>query len=251
MLRPGIYYLVREYKTMQLLVTGFEIVMSFLLFKLNESPRWQLTNGQFDKARKVILKAAAEKGELSVDQVESKLVRLKEFLDQDEESQRNAKNQNLLDMYRVPKLLKYCCLLYLMWFVMTLVTYGMSLNIGDLGGNLFVNSFALAVAATISRISIIFILDRFTRRRLLGLSYFGAAVSYMAMACLTSSPLAYMTSLALIGYCFLVSVIIINYLYATEIFPTSVRQIGVGSCSFVARFGSITAPFARELVCTM
>ena len=36
--------------------------------------------------------------------------------------------------------------------------------------------------------------------------------------------------------------------YATEIFPTRVRNMGVGSCSFASRLGSVLAPFVgREL----
>ena len=39
------------------------------------------------------------------------------------------------------------------------------------------------------------------------------------------------------------------YQYAAEMFPTAVRNVGVGSSSFFARIGSMLAPFGgRELV---
>lgn len=38
------------------------------------------------------------------------------------------------------------------------------------------------------------------------------------------------------------------YVYSAELFPTVVRNIGVGSCSMMARVGSILAPYVKELV---
>lgn len=38
------------------------------------------------------------------------------------------------------------------------------------------------------------------------------------------------------------------YLFSGELFPTVVRNIGVGTSSMCARIGSITAPFVVSLV---
>lgn len=39
----------------------------------------------------------------------------------------------------------------------------------------------------------------------------------------------------------------LNYLYSTEIYPTEIRQIGLGVNSAVSRIGSMLSPFIKEL----
>lgn len=41
---------------------------------------------------------------------------------------------------------------------------------------------------------------------------------------------------------------IVIHLIKSEVFPTTVRQISLGSCSVAMRIGSVVAPYSRELV---
>ena len=38
------------------------------------------------------------------------------------------------------------------------------------------------------------------------------------------------------------------FIYTAEIFPTSMRSLGIGACSTAARIGGILAPFVAQLV---
>ncbi len=40
----------------------------------------------------------------------------------------------------------------------------------------------------------------------------------------------------------------IIYVYSTQIYPTVMRTIGLGTSSMVARIGSVLAPFIKDLV---
>ena len=53
---------------------------------------------------------------------------------------------------------------------------------------------------------------------------------------------AIVTALALIGKAAVVSCFCIIFLYSSEVFPTVIRTVGVGSCTFFGRVGSLLAP---------
>merc|ERR1719445_990068 len=53
---------------------------------------------------------------------------------------------------------------------------------------------------------------------------------------------AIVTAFALIGKAAVVSCFCIIFLYSSEVFPTVIRTVGVGSCTFFGRLGSLLAP---------
>ena len=58
------------------------------------------------------------------------------------------------------------------------------------------------------------------------------------------------TALALIGKATIVSCFCIIFIYSSEVFPTVIRTVGVGTCAFWGRVGSLLAPQIRLLVNT-
>ena len=53
---------------------------------------------------------------------------------------------------------------------------------------------------------------------------------------------ALIIGLALVGKAAVVSCFCTIFIYSSEIFPTVIRTVGVGSCAFFARVGSLLAP---------
>jgi hypothetical protein len=50
------------------------------------------------------------------------------------------------------------------------------------------------------------------------------------------------TGLALVGKAAIVSCFCTIFIYSSELFPTVIRSVGVGSCTFFGRVGSLLAP---------
>jgi hypothetical protein len=54
------------------------------------------------------------------------------------------------------------------------------------------------------------------------------------------------TGLALVGKAAIVSCFCTIFIYSSELFPTVIRSVGVGSCTFFGRVGSLLAPQVRS-----
>ena len=144
------------------------------------------------------------------------------------------------------------------WFsfaVNAFIYHGISLNIEQIGGNLYVN-FAIAGLVEIPSLLL----------NIFGLKYLGR--KYFTVGTMLLASLSYITIVLMSAYkepigvhfqtlkllfsmtgkLFIFSSFNAIYIHSGEIFPTVLRHTGIGSCSIAARIGSILAPFVKELV---
>jgi OCT family organic cation transporter-like MFS transporter 4/5 len=245
---PGIAYALPNFRYLILATSIPEVFWLIWLWTIPESPRWLITHKKLDKAENEMLRAV-EKNGLSKNDIESKFEILRKNFEQEEEKLKIERKSTVLDLLKTPNLRQYTIVLYLTWFVNSFVYYGISLNIGDFGGNLFLS---FLIAGIIEFPSYLFPVLAF---RYIGRRTLTAALMYgSGLACFGTIPFIYMSkvwlriTVAMIGKFFITSSYGIIYVYAAEIYPTVVRQAGVGSCSVAARFGSIIAPFVKDLV---
>ncbi|KAK3752716.1 hypothetical protein QZH41_018689, partial [Actinostola sp. cb2023] len=121
-------------------------------------------------------------------------------------------------------------LLICWWFVNALVYFGISLNVKNLGGDMYLNFFILSIVE-LPGVTICWLL----------LARFGRRIPYSALM-LTEYRYAILT-LAMIGKSCIMSTFLAIYIYTAELYPTVIRNIAVGASSMMARFGGIAAPF--------
>ncbi|XP_054167878.1 organic cation transporter protein-like [Oppia nitens] len=245
---PGAAYLLRDFRWIQLAVTLPEMVLLLWWTSLPESPRWQLTHGKFTDAESALRRAAEINGH-PTHTVETKLKKLmdKALADRDEQDRNNSKS-SILDLCRSRAMIKNTLILYFSWFVNALIYYGLSLNTNNLGGNPFIN-FLLAGAVEFPAYALcIYLLKQYGRRLPQSSAMLGAGISCLLTIPFISNDMVIPRVIfAMIGkFCVTCSFGMI-YVYSAEIYPTVVRNVGVGSSSMVGRIGSILAPFVKEL----
>ena len=116
--------------------------------------------------------------------------------------------------------------------------YGLSLSIGSVSGNIYINFFILGVADAFASLVLVFMTKFITRIRLLMVHFFGVGLSCIIVGLLRfyqieqgNLPLVFF----MLGKFFASCTSSLVFLATAESFPTECRTFGVGVCQFVAR----------------
>ena len=129
------------------------------------------------------------------------------------------------------------------------VYYAFSYNAASFGGSLHVNMFVQGLAETMILGVVLMVVNRWPRKRLSMVFGFSAAVLIYGMIPFTFGnqviALTVMTFLA--KFCAIGFMRIVGLMKA-EIFPTTVRQLTLGTISVASRIGSVTVPYTKDLV---
>ena len=146
-----------------------------------------------------------------------------------------------------PKIAKTTLIFWYSFAINAFIYHGISLNVADFGGNIYIN-FALAGFVEIPSIVLnIFALRSIGRRTFTAATLLIAAMTNLLIILFPSNEW-FNVIIVMLGKLFIFSSFNTIYIHAGEVFPTVLRHTGMGSCSIAARFGSIFAPFIKEFV---
>ncbi|XP_071987461.1 solute carrier family 22 member 15-like isoform X2 [Engystomops pustulosus] len=136
-------------------------------------------------------------------------------------------------------------------YVCSLVYYGLTLNAGELKGNLYVNVALYGLVEVPAFPLCLFFIEKSWSGR--GKSTAGflvfAGLSCMFTMFLPENNTFYVSSavLALLGKLSVSAAFNVVYIYTSELYPTVVRNAGLGVCAMACRFGGILAPFVPSM----
>lgn len=258
-------YNILEFRYIYMGSMVFQIMCIGVLMFVPESARWQLVVGKVDSAKKTLryyakkreskkrLKLQAEKVEVDeIDEYENvlfarKLDKLREYLISETESK---DQMGIFDLFRVPKIAKFCFALYLIWFLTAFIGFGLAYSTLDLSGNVFINNGIFMTSSFASNLFMTWKVDSFKRKSMLIVMFLGTSVLLCASIAFVESHDYIIPRMILItsGRFTASSLFSLIYIYTSEVFPTNIRHLGVGTCSVAARMASISAPFLAQLV---
>lgn len=244
----GVAYLLQSWRYIQLAITLPSLLAIPYIWLIPESPRWLLTRHRFSEAEKWISKMTRHnKLEYPSQVMES----IKLHLDKSEAT--SVRQYTFMDLVATPKIRKRSLILFYLWFAVAVGYYGLSLSVTSLPGNKYFNFATSGSVELVAFILVVIIIKRFGRRKSL-LAFFLIG----AISCITAGALSFFskkgsmmsevsTGLAIFGKFGMGGVFSLTFLYTSELYPTVIRNIGMGSCAFWARFGGVVAPLVLML----
>ncbi|XP_072230803.1 organic cation/carnitine transporter 2-like [Leuresthes tenuis] len=235
---PWIAYGIREWRTLLAVLSATSVAYIPLWWFISESPRWLITQGRVAEAE-VIVRDAAKKNK-----VEAPLVIFKESEIQERSPSRKY---TMLDILKSKKIRCITLMCLLLWMAINIGYFGLSLNTSNLSGNPFMNCFLSALSEVPAYIVSTLLLRKCPRRPLLS-TFLAIGGGVLLLIQFIPDTLHYV-ALALemtgkFGFTMAFSTV---YIYTAEIYPTVLRNVGMGMCSSAARIGSITAPYVIYL----
>ncbi|XP_014677147.1 PREDICTED: organic cation transporter protein-like [Priapulus caudatus] len=227
---------------------GISIWMFILLgyyFLLDESPRWLYAEGKHKECEMVLRKIAAFNRKSYPENVQMILDEKKHQIVTDDGKVREP---NVMDTLRTPNMRKKSLIMMYQWFVVSMVYYGLSLNSVNLGSNPYVGFTLASLVEIPAHLVAMYTMKRFGRRLTTSATMLASGISCLV----TALPFLHGFSWLIVGLAtfgkFSVSITFtVVYLYSAEIYPTVVRNAGVGSNSVFARVGAILAPYISML----
>ncbi|XP_074649709.1 organic cation transporter protein-like [Tubulanus polymorphus] len=236
-------YFIRNWRHLQLAVALMPFITVIDIWLIPESVPWLLSKGKVEQAEEIVKKAAA-----------FNRTTLPEHPFKVDAEVKDEKELGRMTLFREPILRRNTLILCVLWFVNCLVYYGLSLSAAELAGDRFLNFFLTALVEIPATICCMCVLDSRAGRRisLIGFHVL-AGISLILLVFIPSvtangtdlTPLAvFMTSVGKFSITASYDVVI---QYSLELFPTCIRNTGLGTASFTAPVAGTLAPFAAYL----
>ncbi|XP_015202246.2 solute carrier family 22 member 15 isoform X3 [Lepisosteus oculatus] len=235
-------YYVQSWRALATTANSPGVLFFLLCLTLPESPRWLYSQGLTQKAEDVMQHMAMRNGKEKV------VVKLKLCAGS---AKAGRPSSGVLELVRHPTLRWRTGILMYVWYACSLVYYGLTLNAGEQKGNRYANVAMYGlVELPAYPLCMYFINKQWAGRR----KTTAAFLMFAGFSCMVTMFLPNhldlwlnTTSLALLGKLMVSAAFNIVYIYTSELYPTVIRNAGLGVCSMSCRFGGILAPFVPSM----
>ncbi|XP_047460358.1 solute carrier family 22 member 6-B isoform X2 [Mugil cephalus] len=221
MLLAGVAYLIRDWRKLQLAISAPGFLLIFYIWVVPQSARWLLANDRREEAIALLRKAALVNGRVLPPTVQ---VEKCDILGG------GRKSHSVMDLVRTPQMRKRAIILFYIW----------------LGTDLYLTQFVFGLVEIPARTLVLLVLPCSRRFSQSGFLAFGGLACLLMLAIPADHP-NILAALAMAGKFGITASFAVIYVYTAEIFPTVLRQTGIGVSCMFARMGGVLAPAINML----
>ncbi|KAJ7997177.1 hypothetical protein DPEC_G00226250 [Dallia pectoralis] len=232
---PGMAFLIRDWRMLLLALTLPGLLYVPFWWFIPESPRWLLSQGRVEEAA-VILREAARRNRVTAPEVI-----FPSFQTRNRSSR--LETYNICDLLRTSNIRWVSITLWLVWIILSIGYFALSLNTSNLAGSSYLNCF-LSAATEVPAYTMAWLMFRYCPRRLsLFLTLFPGGLVLLFVNLIPANLSSLSIALEMLGKFGVTAAFSIVYAYTAELYPTVVRNTALGACSMASRVGSIAAPY--------
>ncbi|MBN3315917.1 S22A6 protein, partial [Atractosteus spatula] len=239
LLLAGVAYLIRDWRWLTLAVS-VPFYISFLYsWWVLESARWLVLKGKTEAAvRNLRLVARLNGRKDEGDRIDSEVLQAA----MQKELSVSRKSSSALDLLRTPGMRRITVCLSFAWFSTSFAYYGLSLDLPRFGVSLYLMQVIFGAVDIPAKLLATAAMSALGRRATQSGALVLAGLTVLANLLVPSELQVLRTCLAVLGKGCLAASFMCCFLYAGELFPTVIRQSGIGWMSMVARVGSMVSP---------
>ncbi|XP_023283932.1 solute carrier family 22 member 6-like isoform X1 [Seriola lalandi dorsalis] len=239
MILAGLAYWLRDWRKLQLVVCAPQFLFFAYSWWYSESARWLVLNRRSEDALKNLHRVARINGK---PEMINKLTLevLNSHMNKEIESSRSS--FTAYDLLRTRGMRRISICLIVVWFSTSFAYYGLAMDLQKFGVSIYLMQIIFGAVDFPAKLLALGMLTYLGRRVSQATCLFLSAFIIFANIFVPTDMQTIRTTLACLGKGFTSASFTTVYLYTGELYPTVIRQTGMGFVSTMARVGSMAAP---------
>ncbi|XP_020633127.3 solute carrier family 22 member 6-A [Pogona vitticeps] len=238
----GAAYAVSDWRWLQLAVSLPFFVFFLYSWLFVESARWLAISGKQEQAVRGLKRAAWINGRKQEgEKLDVEVLKLS----MQKELSSNKASHSMADLVRTPTVRRISCGVSFVWFATSFAYYGLVMDLQNFGFNIYLTMLVFGAVDFPAKFISVLIITFVGRRFCQAFSLILAGLCILANIFVPQDLSNLRLTFAVIGKGSLAASFNSAYIFTGELFPTVIRQSGLGLGGTMARVGSMIAPLVQ------